>query len=176
VEVRSRSRLPRGLAAALVGVLVILSAGGTAVHAAAPSISQAGSAVEIAGSPVETVSAYRSDGEASVQSVISCYLYIDNPHRSTHQPSTTNTLARWICSQPVARLTLRIYVYRNDIFVTESSAGNSGRARVQANATTRCVSGTYQGIALASVVFPPGYEPPTDTADDTSNSVYISCA
>jgi hypothetical protein len=169
MEVRSRSRLPRGLAAALVGVLVILSAGGTAVHAAAPSISPAGSAVEI-------VSAYRSDGEASAQSVISCYLYADNPHRSTHQPSTTNTQARWICSQPVSRLTLNLYVYRNDIFVTRSSAGNAGAARLQTNATTACVSGTYQGLALASVVFPPGYEPPTGSADDTSNSVYISCA
>lgn len=49
------------------------------------------------------------------------------------------------------------------------------RVLVQNNVPTDRVSGTYQGVALGHIVFPPRYEPNPQAKSSLSNSAYISC-
>jgi hypothetical protein len=107
--------------------------------------------------------------------VINCDLKINNPHKSTHVTGTINITATWTCTAPVSTLTIDIYLYRNGLYVSEGHTSNPGGSYLMGNAATGCASGTYQGVALGSVVFPPGYTPPTQNLSVTSNSVYISC-
>jgi hypothetical protein len=90
-------------------------------------------------------------------------------------PGTINITATYSCTAPVTSLSISIYLYLNDLFVSQGSAGNSGSANLQANAYSGCTTGTYKGVALGHVVFPPGYTPPASDGSVVSNSSFISC-
>lgn len=83
--------------------------------------------------------------------------------------------ATWSCSSAVAQLSLNMYLYRNDLFVNQSSTSNSGSSSLQGNVATNCTTDTYQAIAIGNVTFPPGYTPPTGQESVYSPKVYISC-
>ncbi len=116
--------------------------------------------------------------KAATDSEITCQLKANNPHNSTHVPGTVNMVATIICTGPVSQLSINAGLYYNGSLIATGSKSNSGSATVQANAATSCVSGTYQGGATGSVVFPSGYEPPTSNFNGQqgwSTAVSIKC-
>lgn len=154
---------------ALLGVTIALAVA-TSANAGAPP------APTTDGPPTVTVTATpQATGRASVESVITCTLQINNPHKSTHVPGTINVTATWGCSSIVAELDIEIYLYLGGILVGDGSSSGEATANLQANAYSGCTSGTYQGIADGRVVFPAGYTPPTQFTTVHSGSVFISC-
>jgi hypothetical protein len=113
--------------------------------------------------------------QAVAQQTISCTLSIGNPHKSTHVPGTVNVVATWTCTAPVSSLSMTVRLFRNGVRVAQRSFSNSGRSFLSGNAAASCVSGNYRGNATGTVVFPPGYEPPSSTLFVRSPLKSITC-
>jgi hypothetical protein len=108
------------------------------------------------------------------QSTITCTLSIDNPHKSTHVPTTVNVVAHWVCTAPVSSLSMTVRLFRGSTQVGQGSSSNSGQATLNGNAAANCVNGSYHGTATGTVVFPPGYTPSSSTLNVVSNTVSIT--
>ena len=109
------------------------------------------------------------------QQTITCTLSIDNPHKSTHVPTTVNVVAHWACTAPVASLSLSVKLYRGVVQVGSGNSSNAGQAALNGNAAANCVNGQYLGTATGTVVFPPGYTPQSSTRSVQSPVVSITC-
>lgn len=112
---------------------------------------------------------------AAAQTTITCTLQIDNPHSSSHVPGTVNVVARWTCTAPVTSLEISVQLFLNGVEVASGANDNAGQAFLQANAATTCVPGEYSGTASGTVVFPPGFEPPSGGGSVASPTVLITC-
>jgi hypothetical protein len=112
---------------------------------------------------------------AAAQTTITCTLAIQNPHNSSHVPGTVNVVATWACTAPVSELSIDVQLFLDGVQVGQGSNANAGSAALQANAAATCVPGQYFGTAQGSVVFPPGFVPPSGSASVQSPTVLISC-
>jgi hypothetical protein len=110
---------------------------------------------------------------------IICDLNVQNPHKSTHVPTTVNDVATVSCNLPPAALGLTIALYywtgKTWVLVGVGQATNYNQSYIQANASANCVSGTYEGAAEAEAVAPPGYVPPIAYGYGYSVPVYVTC-
>ena len=70
---------------------------------------------------------------------------------------------------------MTVRLFRNGSQVSEASFSNSGQAFLQGNAAATCRNGNYYGTATGTVVFPPGYSPPSSTLNVQSSTVNIVC-
>lgn len=129
---------------------------------AAPVISLA----MMVGAPPTTVAA---------QTTITCTLAIQNPHNSSHVPGTVNVVATWTCTAPVSSLSISVQLFLNGVQVASGANSNAGQAFLQGNAATTCVPGEYFGTASGTVVFPPGFVPPSGSGSVGSPTVLITC-
>jgi hypothetical protein len=158
--------LVRGRFVAVLAVTLVFAA-----LAGVPSAVSAGSGQQSASASLSQ----RGSGPASAeQSTITCTLSIDNPHKSTHVPTTVNVVAHWVCTAPVSSLSMTVRLFRGSTQVGQGSSSNSGQATLNGNAAANCVNGSYHGTATGTVVFPPGYTPSSSTLNVTSNTVSIT--
>lgn len=122
------------------------------------------------------VTATRSapNGGVGAQSIITCTISIDNPHKSGHVIGTANVVSHWVCSGFVPRLTLSTKLWRSGIQVGSGNSAANGSAWLNGNAAATCLNAQYQGTASGTVTFPPGYNPPSGSANVSSPVVAIS--
>jgi hypothetical protein len=107
--------------------------------------------------------------------IITCALTIDNPHKSTHVPSTVNVVAHWICDYPVASLSMNVQLFFGVLQVGSGHSANVGQASLNGNAASNgCVTGTYYGYVQGTVTFPPGYTPQSAYRTNASQG-YVTC-
>ena len=111
-----------------------------------------------------TVTAVRTStgqGGASPQaeSSITCTISIDNPHKSTHVPTTVNVVSHWNCDAIVQKLTLDTKLYRGVQQVGSGHSEGTGTFVLNGNAAASCVNGQYLGEATGTSRIPPGLQP-----------------
>lgn len=164
-------------AAAAAAVLALLggtspaAAGGTATDPSPPATVPAGQ-----GAADGRAEAGKSGSDADAQSVIRCEGQVQRPHNSTHVPGTVNVVVTVSCTAPVSAITTRAALYKNGQLVNQSALRTqTGTASGQNNAAVRCSPGNYRGWMYFKVDFPPGYQPPTASANGFGQEVPISC-
>ena len=114
-------------------------------------------------------------GGASPQATITCNLTIDNPHKSTHVPETVNVVSNVTCDNVVSSISITTKLFRAGIQVASSNSFGAEVFMLNGNAAVNCVNGEYGGTADATVVFPPGYSPPSESGHVASPVVNITC-
>ena len=112
---------------------------------------------------------------ASPQATITCNLTIDDPHKSTHVPETVNVVSHVTCDNVVSSISITTKLFRGGIQVASSNSFGAEVFMLNGNAAANCVNGEYGGTADATVVFPPGYEPPSESGHVASSVVNITC-
>lgn len=161
-------RLAAALFTAAIGAAIALQ----------PATSAAASAPEIDRNAVVTITstAPGTDG-AGTQQVISCSIATHNPHHSSHVPGTINVVSQVTCTAPVASITGTVALFRDITTLAATGSGsNAGMAFLQMNAaTSTCVSGLYDAFGSATIVFPPGFNPPSGQIGAWSNLVSLTC-
>jgi hypothetical protein len=121
-------------------------------------------------------SAGRSCGGTAALRRGRCATRVQHPHKSTHVPGNVNVVVTLFCTAQVPQINIRAALYRNGSLVRDSGQKSVYNVSYAAhNAATPCVSGWYQGWMSYSVLFPPGYSPPTGASSGFGNSVYITC-
>ncbi|MFF5706603.1 hypothetical protein ACFY7H_29570 [Streptomyces sp. NPDC012794] len=101
---------------------------------------------------------------------------MQRPHNSTHVPGTVNVVVTVTCSGAVPEITTRAALYKNGQLGNQSQLRTQRNTRSgQNNAAVRCSPGNYRGWMYFKVVFPPGYQPPTGSANGLGQEVPISC-
>ena len=113
--------------------------------------------------------------ETTDKILITCSLRVDNPHKSHHVPGAVNVEAIAQCSSTVSGISMMVGLARNGVVLTTPTFRSAGKAFLKGNAAAPCVSGTYQGAAAATVIFPPGYIPSTGTLNGNSSRLPIGC-
>ncbi len=93
----------------------------------------------------------------------------------THVPGAVNVISRTQCTAPVASLDGIVGLYRNGSGVSFHTGRNFGVAALQLSTAGPCVTGVYQGHAIADVVFPPGFIPAGGRIGNSSVGVGITC-
>lgn len=121
-----------------------------------------------------TISATRAASGQAPQETITCDLTIDYPHKSTHVPATVNVVAHWVCTAPVASLSMDVQLYYGPSEVGTGHSANTESATLNGNAAASCSPGQWYGYVQGHVVFPPDYEPPSGDANAESNA-YVTC-
>ncbi|WP_018654990.1 hypothetical protein [Actinomadura flavalba] len=117
---------------------------------------------------------------AAQADVITCKITAHNPHYSHHAHAAdkhrVNVTADVKCTKKVGSLKIKVILYKNGKKYKESGWKTAtGKNRVSTNAARRCVKKqTYQAKALATVVFPPRYTPPSGSGYDWSTKVRIN--
>ncbi|MCD9141135.1 hypothetical protein [Streptomyces albireticuli] len=171
-------RVRRMTVAAAAAVLALLggtspaTAGGTATDPSAPATVPRNAPDDPGGS----VEAGKSGSDADAQAVIRCTGQVQRPHNSTHVPGTVNVVVTVSCTAPVQEITTRAALYKNGQLVNQSALRTQhNTASAQNNAAVRCSPGNYRGWMYFKVVFPPGYNPPTASANGFGQEVPISC-
>jgi hypothetical protein len=114
---------------------------------------------------------------------ITCGLNVQNPHNSTHVPETINVVATINCNVAAASLSLSVTLWKSfcdpqcqqEPYGATGTAGNTGKASIQANSAGPCTSGDYFGVASGEVVAPPGFTPPEGPVSGQSPTVSITC-
>lgn len=107
--------------------------------------------------------------------IVGCHFQVDRPHKSTHVPGTVNVVA-WIrCNRPVDRIEMTLGLALNGVELKSGNFSNSGSLYLQGNVAVPCVSGTYNGAAVATVTFSPGSLPRTGNGHAGSGNVEIIC-
>lgn len=162
-------------AAASMAVLGLLA--GTSPAAAGPDPSAPPTvpawAPDGSGSSVE---GGRSGSDADAAAVIRCQGQVQRPHNSTHVPGTVNVVVTVSCTAPVPEITTRAALYKNGQLVNQSALRTQrNTASAQNNAAVRCSPGNYRGWMYFKVVFPPGYNPPTASANGLGQEVALTC-
>lgn len=118
----------------------------------------------------------RQGGRSAQAAPITCTMYVDNPHRSTHVPGNVNVISRIECTSVVARLWIEpVTLYRNFTPIASGSNYNMGQRRIQANAANTCVSANHFGRAQGGVVFPPNYNPAGGSYAVQGQTVFVLC-
>ena len=112
-------------------------------------------------------------GGASPQagSSITCTISIDNPHKSTHVPTTVNVVSHWNCDAIVQKLTLDTKLYRGVQQVGSGHSEGTGTFVLNGNAAVSLCQRTIPGEATGTVVFPLGYNPPSGSAGPVDSGV-----
>jgi len=103
-----------------------------------------------------------------------CYVRIDNPHQSTHNPGQINVVASVDCTAPVTLIYMKVGLYRAGVLVAYKYFDSTGSGHLSGQANTACVTGTYTGAADVSVDFPTGY-PPEISGTFCGPTVHIIC-
>lgn len=158
------------LAGALTGALALTLGAGTA-GASVPADKGPGTAT--GATTFRTVDARSGD-------VITCKLTTHLPHYSHHAHADNrhmvNVTADIKCTKGVARLALRVGLYKNgSLYKQSGTKANAGKNKVSQNAARRCVKRQkYTGYAAGVVTFPPGYTPHTKQVKHTSATVRIN--
>ncbi|TYC12420.1 hypothetical protein FXF65_24545 [Actinomadura syzygii] len=105
-----------------------------------------------------------------------------DPHYSHHahakNQSVVNVVADITCTKPVARLTIRVRLWKNGrAYKTSAQVSKAGKAYLRQNAAGPCVAKqTYRGEAWVYVKPPPGHQPPSGKTHIYGDSVKIpSC-
>ncbi|MEV6600112.1 hypothetical protein AB0M36_25150 [Actinoplanes sp. NPDC051346] len=114
-------------------------------------------------------------GTVRNQVEIICDLRVDYPHKSSHVPGTVNVVGNVNCTAPVSAIYMAVGLARNGSLVSVTNYSNSGQASLRGNTATACVNGAYQGVESVTVVFPPGFTPPTASGTALSPGVSIVC-
>jgi hypothetical protein len=128
--------------------------------------------------PSGTIKARSSRSQANV---IVCdaveALAISNPHHSHHQPKNVNVIATVTCSKTVSAITLAVRLDRNGKRVNAKTFTKLDKSFLKGNASSGCkgTAGTYQGFADVRVTFPPGFDPPVESAHLASKAVKVDC-
>lgn len=126
--------------------------------------------------PGGAVEAGRAGSDEDASAVIRCQGQVQRPHNSTHVPGTVNVVVTVSCSAAVPEITTRAALYKNGQLVNQSTLRTQHNTRsAQNNAAVRCSPGNYRGWMYFKVVFPPGYNPPTGSANGLGQEVAISC-
>lgn len=107
--------------------------------------------------------------------IAGCQFQVDRPHKSTHVPGTVNVIAWVRCNCPVDRIEMTLGLALNRVEVKRDTFANSGSAYLEGNVAAPCVSGTYNGAAVATITFPPGAFPRTGNGNAGSGNVNIIC-
>ena len=151
-----------------------------------PSLPVSVSAASVASSAASTVaSSARSKVRtaASLEDIITCELYLDLPHQSTHNPANANVIGGDECTQLMDELYLTVGLYynatsTNDMaLVARTYWQDADEAGISGNAAAPCRSGYYMGGVLATEYFPAGYEPsPQDAGPFYGSPVYVTCS
>ena len=107
---------------------------------------------------------------AAAASTITCVAPVQNVHGSTHVTGTINVVATVQCTAFVLSIAQQAALYK----IGGSSwwgkkLSDSGAVTIQTNAATSCsqAPGQFYGVAVTTIVFPPGYVPTTPTARNT---------
>ncbi|WP_412074818.1 hypothetical protein ACLF6K_01385 [Streptomyces xanthophaeus] len=91
-------------------------------------------------------------------------------------PGTVNVVVTVSCTAPVPEITTRAALYKNGQLVKQSTLRTQPNTRTaQNNAAVPCSPGNYRGWMYFKVVFPPGYNPPTASANGFGQEVALSC-
>jgi hypothetical protein len=107
--------------------------------------------------------------------IAGCHFQVDRPHGSTHFPGTVNVIG-WIqCNRSVERIEMTLGLALNGVELKSATFANSGSAYLKGNVAVPCVSGTYNGAAVAKVTFPPGSLPRIGNGHAGSGNVDIIC-
>ncbi|MFD9409681.1 hypothetical protein ACFWBN_22065 [Streptomyces sp. NPDC059989] len=158
---------------AIVGLLAGTSPAAAGPDPSAPPSVPAGPAADDPGSGVE---AGKAGSDADAAAVIRCAGQVQRPHNSTHVPGTVNVVVTVSCTAAVPEITTRAALYKNGQLVNQSTLRTQHNSRsAQNNAAVRCSPGKYRGWMYFKVVFPPGYNPPTASANGLGQEVAISC-
>ncbi|GHC46412.1 hypothetical protein [Streptomyces cinnamoneus] len=164
----------RTAAAASMAVLALV--GGTSPAGAVGDPSAPATVPEGRDAGGGSVDAGKSGSDADASAVIRCEGQVQRPHNSTHVPGTVNVVVTVSCTAPVPEITTRAALYKNGQLVNQSTLRTQRNTRsAQNNAAVRCSPGTYRGWMYFKVVFPPGYRPPTSSANALGQEVSISC-
>lgn len=114
------------------------------------------------------------DFSGSGPTLITCNVSAANPHNSGHVGGTVNFVASTSCDAPVSSIVQTITLFWDGYLQSSKSQSNSGEASLSGNVAAACTSGGWQGSVTTTVVFPPGYVPPSDTGS-ASNVQEITC-
>ena len=106
---------------------------------------------------------------------ITCTIVVHNPHKSSHVPGVVNVISRTQCTAPVPSIDGIVGLYRNGARASVHAGANRGVAALQLSTAAPCVSGNYQGAAIADIIFPPGFVPPGGRIGNRSPIVGIAC-
>lgn len=112
--------------------------------------------------PVQSsITAVRTD---DARDVINCAIDKQVPHKSTHDPTTVNVVAKLTCSKPVAKINANVKLYKAGALASDSGPVEiSGKPTLVVNAAAPCINDTYGSWRGYTVTFPPGYNPPTQS-------------
>jgi len=110
-----------------------------------------------------------------IRRVITCRIFVHNPHKSSHAPGFINVVSRTQCTAPVASLNGIVGLYRDNLLISNRAARNFSVAALELNTIAPCISGGYHGVGVTDVVFPPGFTPPGGRISNRSVYVPITC-
>jgi hypothetical protein len=118
-----------------------------------------------------------SPPESPPAGIVDCTFRVDNPHESMHFPGTVNVIATLTCNRPVSGIEMTIGLARDGQEVISRTFTNSGVASLRENVATTlpCVSGAYQGAAVALVSFPPPSLPASGILHANSATLPVTC-
>jgi hypothetical protein len=132
-----------------------------------------------AGQPDDTdssVEAVKAGSDAEAAAVIRCEGQVQRPANSTHVPGTVNVVVTVSCSAPVPEITTRGALYKNGQLAQQSTLRTQRNTHTaQHSAAVRCSPGNYRGWMYFKVVFPPGYQQPTGSANRLGLEVPLGC-
>ena len=169
------------LATATTALAGPASAGAPSIRAAAvaaapaPDLLPAAAPPAAGGTPTATNDFAPGSGVAAPASVITCTVNVQNPHKSTHVPSTINEIATIACTGSMSELAQYVGLYHNNVLVGEKYNSNTGSPVLTGNFATACSSGTWMGASSWLEVPPPGYYPPYSKGVSYSTIVTITC-
>jgi hypothetical protein len=112
----------------------------------------------------------KTDSPVGVSGAIKCTVNVDNPHKSTHDPSTAGAQGQTTCDGgAVTSLRMSIGLYWSGYLLGTHTEQTNGSTSVAFGYYLACTSGGWQATATTLVTFPPGYTP--QTADITDSKV-----
>jgi len=110
-----------------------------------------------------------------LQDFWSCNFHVDDPHHSTHEPGNINVVAKFNCNMPVVEITLIVQLARDGNIISTQPYVGTNVTSFEGNTATPCVSGMYQGGAIAIITLPPGSASTSRVLRANSNQRYLTC-
>lgn len=181
-----RARLVALLTSAAVAVLGATLVLQPAASAGVPPASGAdlSEATEVATSGPNAVS-FRAIGESSgpgtdsftgPPSGINCWLNANNPRVPVLKPDQIEGSARADCTWFMSSIRITVSLFRGDSRVSTNTSETFGFPSFGASTFGPCQGGAYFATAVAVIVPPPGYWPPSRVYTDVSSVVPINGA
>lgn len=126
---------------------------------------------------------------AATSESITCTMSVHTPHDSGHVGGTVNVTGDITCRNEagtktnVSSLKISLQLYKQVCdpscswtpYGSPGNAHNAGKYVVSTNSAGPCTPGKYEGSGTGSIVFPPGFEPPTGTVGKTGPSASVDC-